>query len=52
VTTRLFENAYMVLWYLTMLDFTQSAYAPGFALASVVLFAVAVGARKLRLEHA
>jgi hypothetical protein len=56
-TTRLFEIAYLVLWYLgpmnrTTLDFTQGAYAPGFALASVVLFAIAVGARKLRLEHA
>jgi hypothetical protein len=56
-TTRLFEIAYLVLWYLgpmnrTTLDFTQGAYAPGFTLASVVLFAIAVGARKLRLEHA
>jgi hypothetical protein len=56
-TTRLFEIAYLVLWYLgpmnrTTLDFTQGAYAPGFTLASAVLFAIAVGARKLRLEHA
>jgi hypothetical protein len=46
-----------VLWYLgpmnrTTFDFTQGAYAPGFALASLVLFAMAVGARKLRLQHA
>ncbi|MGB8965091.1 MAG: hypothetical protein WCB99_05580 [Candidatus Cybelea sp.] len=56
-TTRLFEIAYLVLWYLgpmnrTTLDFTQGAYAPGFTLAAAVLFAIAVGARKLRLEHA
>jgi hypothetical protein len=56
-TTRLFEIAYLVLWYLgpmnrTTFDFTQAAYAPGFALASLVLFAMAVGARKLRLQHA
>ncbi len=56
-TTRLFEIAYLVLWYLgpmnrTTFDFTQGAYAPGFALASLVLFAIAVGARKLRLQHA
>jgi hypothetical protein len=56
-TTRLFEIVYLVLWYLgpmnrTTLDFTQGSYAPGFALASFVLFVIAVGARKLRLEHA
>ena len=56
-TTRLFEIAYLVLWYIgpmnrTTFDFTQGAYAPGFTLASVVLFAIAVGARKLRLQRA
>ncbi len=56
-TTRLFEIAYLVLWYIgpmnrTTFDFTQSAHAPEFAAASVVLFAMAIGARKLRLVHA
>ncbi|MGC1379803.1 MAG: hypothetical protein WA814_02125 [Candidatus Baltobacteraceae bacterium] len=56
-TTRLFEIAYLVLWYIgplnrTTFDFTQGAYAPGFMLASVVLFWVAIGARKLRLQYA
>ncbi len=56
-TTRLFEIAYLVLWYIgpmnrTTFDFTQGAYAPGFTLASLVLFAIAVGARKLRLQRA
>ena len=56
-TTRLFEIVYLVLWYMgpmnrTTFDFTQGAYAPGFTLASLVLFAMAVGARKLRLQRA
>jgi hypothetical protein len=56
-TTRLFEIAYLVLWYIgpmnrTPLDFTQGAYAPGFTLASLVLFVMAVGARRLRLQRA
>ncbi|HET6275618.1 MAG TPA: hypothetical protein VFE16_06790 [Candidatus Cybelea sp.] len=56
-TTRLFEIAYLVLWYLgpmnrTPFDFTQGAYAPQFTLASVVLFVVAVGARTVRLRYA
>lgn len=55
-TTRLFEISYLVLWYLgpmnrTMFDFTQAAYAPEFTLASAVLFALAIGARKVRLAH-
>jgi hypothetical protein len=56
-TTRLFEIAYLVLWYIgpmnrTPLDFTQGAYATEFAAASLVLFAMAIGARVLRLQHA
>jgi hypothetical protein len=56
-TTRLFEIVCLLRWYLgpmnrTTFDFTQGAYAPGFTLASLVLFAMAVGARKLRLQHA
>ncbi len=56
-TTRLFEIVYLVLWYMgpmnhTPLDFTQGAYAPGFTLASLVLFVLAVSARKLRLQLA
>jgi hypothetical protein len=56
-TTRLFEILYLVLWYVgpmnrTTFDFTQGAYAPEFTLASFVLFAVAVSARKLRLQYA
>jgi hypothetical protein len=56
-TTRLFEIAYLVLWYLgpmnrTTFDFTQGAYAPGFALAALVLFVLAIGARQIRLQHA
>jgi hypothetical protein len=56
-TTRLFEIAYLTLWYVgplnrTPFDFTQGAYAPGFTLASVVLFAMAVTARKIRLSLA
>jgi hypothetical protein len=56
-TTRLFEIAYLVLWYIgpmnrTPLDFTQGAYAPEFAAASLVLFAMAIGARVLRLQRA
>ncbi len=56
-TTRLFEIAYLVLWYIgpmnrTSFDFTQGAYAPEFATASVVLFAAAIGARRLRLQRA
>lgn len=56
-TTRLFEIVYLVLWYVgpmnrTTLDFTQGAYAPGFAIASLALFAIAVAARKLRLQYA
>ncbi len=56
-TTRLFEIAYLVLWYIgpmnrTSFDFTQGSYAPGFMLASLVLFALAIGARTVRLQHA
>ena len=56
-TTRLFEIAYLVLWYIgplnrTSLDFTQGAYAPGFAAAAAVLFAVALSARRMRLQYA
>ncbi len=56
-TTRLFEIVFLVLWYLgpmnrTTFDFTQGAYAPGFTLASLLLFVMAVGARKLRLQRA
>jgi hypothetical protein len=56
-TTRLFEIVYLVLWYVgplnrTAFDFTQGAYAAGFTLASAALFAMAVTARKLRLQHA
>lgn len=56
-TTRLFEIAYLVLWYVgpmnrTIFDFTQGAYAPGFALASLVLLVLAIAARKLRLQYA
>ena len=56
-TTRLFEIVYLVLWYIgpmnrTPFDFTQGAYAPGFILASIVLFVLAVAARKVRLEYA
>jgi hypothetical protein len=55
-TTRLFEISYLVLWYIgpmnrTTFDFTQGAYAPDFTLASAILFALAIGARKLRLAH-
>ena len=56
-TTRLFEIVYLVLWYVgplnrTTLDFTQTASAPGFAIASLVLLTVAIGARKMRLHYA
>jgi len=56
-TTRLFEIAYLVLWYIgpmnrTMFDFTQGAYAPGYTLASLVLFALALAARRVRLQLA
>ncbi|HLY01986.1 MAG TPA: hypothetical protein VKR56_05750 [Candidatus Cybelea sp.] len=56
-TTRLFEIAYLVLWYVgpmnrTSFDFTQGAFAPQFALASVVLLALAIGGRVLRLQRA
>lgn len=56
-TTRLFEIAYLVLWYIgpmnrTTFDFTQGAYAPEFAVASLALFAIAAGARVFRLQHA
>lgn len=56
-TTRLFEIAYLVLWYLgpmnrTPFDFTQGAYAQQFTLASVVLFVLAIGARSVRLRYA
>ena len=56
-TTRLFEIIYLVLWYVgplnrTLFDFTQAANAPGFVFASAVLLALALGARKLRLQHA
>ena len=56
-TTRLFEIVYLVLWYIgpmnrTTFDFTQGAYAPGFTLASLLLFALAIGARKVRLQYA
>jgi hypothetical protein len=56
-TTRLFEIVYLVLWYIgpmnrTTFDFTQGSYAPGFAAASLVLFTMAIGARKVRLLQA
>jgi hypothetical protein len=56
-TTRLFEIVYLVLWYVgplnrTMFDFTAGANAPGFAVASLALLTVAVGARRLRLQYA
>jgi hypothetical protein len=56
-TTRLFEIAYLVLWYIgpmnrTMFDFTQGAYAPGYTLASLLLFALALAARRVRLQLA
>lgn len=56
-TTRLFEIVYLVLWYVgpmnrTIFDFTQGAYAPAFAGTSFVLLALALGARKLRLQYA
>ncbi len=56
-TTRLFEIVYLLLWYLgplnrTIFDFTQAASAPGFAVASLVLLTVAIGARKMRLQYA
>jgi hypothetical protein len=55
-TTRLFEIAYLVRYIgpmnRTSFDFTQGAYAPEFTAASAVLFAMAVGARKLRLFYA
>lgn len=56
-TTRLFEIVYLVLWYIgpmnrTTFDFTQGAYAPAFALASVALLALAIASRKLRLRYA
>lgn len=56
-TTRLFEIFYLVLWYVgpmnrTTFDYTQGAYAPGFALASIALLLVALAARKVRLLHA
>jgi hypothetical protein len=56
-TTRLFEIAYLVLWYVgpmnrTMFDFTQAANAVGFALASLVLFVLAICTRKVRLRYA
>lgn len=56
-TTRLFEIAYLVLWYVgpmnrTMFDFTQAANAVGFTLASLVLFVLAICTRKVRLRYA
>jgi hypothetical protein len=56
-TTRLFEIAYLLLWYIgpmnrSLFDFTQGAHAAGFTLASIVLFTMAVGARSVRLQHA
>ncbi len=56
-TTRLFEIAYLVLWYIgpmnrTMFDFTQGANAAGFTLASLVLLLLASCARKMRLRYA
>lgn len=56
-TTRFFEIAYLVLWYLgpmnrTMFDFTQAASAPGFLLASIALLVLALATRKLRLQYA
>lgn len=56
-TTRLYEIAYLLLWYIgpmnrTTLDFTQGAYAPGYAIATFILFALAVAARRVRLAIA
>lgn len=56
-TTRLFEIVYLVLWYVgpmnrTMFDFTQASNAAGFTLASLVLLALAICARKVRLQYA
>ncbi|HEV3091087.1 MAG TPA: hypothetical protein VGX91_06520 [Candidatus Cybelea sp.] len=56
-TTRLFEIVYLLLWYVgplnrTSFDFTQGAYAPGFALASLLLVTLAIAARKVRLQAA
>jgi hypothetical protein len=35
-----------------MFDFTQGAHAPRFLLASIVLLALAIAMRKLRLQYA
>lgn len=56
-TTRTFEIAFMLLWYLgpmngSALDYTSAAYAPGFAAATVVLACVAFAARRARLAAA
>jgi hypothetical protein len=56
-TTRTFEIVYLVLWYVgpmnrTNFDFTQGVDAASFALASIVLFAVAVASRQMRLQSA
>jgi hypothetical protein len=56
-TTRLFEIVYLILWYAgpmnrTTFDFTQGALAPGFTLATCVLLAIAVAARRVRLATA
>jgi hypothetical protein len=56
-TTRLFEIVYLLLWYAgpmnrTTFDFTQGAYAPGYAIASCILFAAALAARRVRLAIA
>ncbi|MGB6522769.1 MAG: hypothetical protein WBE83_13475, partial [Candidatus Cybelea sp.] len=56
-TTRLYEIVYLMLWYVgpmnrTTFDFTQGAYAPGYAIATCILFALAVAARRVRLAIA
>lgn len=56
-TTRFFEIVYLAIWYVgpmnrTSFDFTQAANAPAFAAASVVLFAISISARAIRLQHA
>lgn len=56
-TTRLFEIVYLVLWYVgpmnrTLFDFTQAANAANFTIASLVLLALAIAARRVRLACA
>ncbi|MFY9709044.1 MAG: hypothetical protein WAK88_02630 [Candidatus Cybelea sp.] len=56
-TTRLYEIVYLMLWYVgpmnrTTFDFTQGAHAPGYAIATFILFALAVAARRVRLAIA